>query len=185
MIYVVQVQSRKEDEIVDAISVLSNPNLIEDVFSIKKKRLKKFEGGWHIVVETCFKGYVFVKTDHPRSVLSALSQIDAFTKLISVGREASRIFIPLTLHEEEMLYKLIGGKEHRIIDISDVRTFDGKIVEVLSGPLKDYENNIIKTNFHGRLVTIVDTLIGQDVAFQLGINMKEKYIDLENLDLYY
>ena len=185
MIYVVQVQSKKEDEMVRAISLLSTPEQIEDVFCVKKKRLKKFEGGWHIVVETCFKGYVFVKTNDPRKVLPTLSQIDAFTKLITVGKEETRIFIPLTEHEEKMIYKLINGKNHDIIEISNVKTHDGRITEVIDGPLKEFEKNIIQTNLHARLVTVVDTLIGQDVAFQLGINMIEKFISLDDLDIYY
>lgn len=169
MYYVIQVQTRHEEEIIDMIKKLVSKEILLDIFSPSVEVNKKYKDGWRKVTRKCFPGYVFVNTNNPAELFKELYPVPAFTKLLGVGKTGERSFIPLSSDEAYSL-EALAGKEHNV-GISDIRLEQGKIVEVLSGPLKGKTGEIIKVNLHKRICVILMDMAGRKCEVTLGINI--------------
>ena len=169
MYYVIQVQSRHEEEIIEMIKKMVSNDLIIDIFSPSVEQKRKYKGDWRKITVKCFPGYVFVKTENPNELFKELYPVPAFTKLLGIGKTGERIFIPLTPQETYTL-EALAGKNHDI-ELSEVVLEEGKIVEVLSGPLQGKVGQIVKLNAHKRLCTISIDMAGRKCEVTLGIDI--------------
>lgn len=170
MFYVIQVPTRQEQEFIRRIKFATrNTDLIEDIFSPKEKRLRKLHGELFEVEETCFPGYLFVKTDKPEELNTKLWQVEGFTKLLGNHDKSHKTFLPLTHREEELLSCLLGLGH--TIDVSKVVIHEGKIIRVIDGPLFGLQGTVIKVNLHKRVAVVRTTLASQGVDLHLGLDI--------------
>ena len=105
-------------------------------------------------------------TGQPEKLYQRLKNIPRLTKIL--GREEN-YFIPLRENEKRLLQS-IGDKEHRT-SISKVAIEEGKQVQVIDGPLKEYVGNVVKVNLHKREVVVEVTFMGRPVELKMGIEM--------------
>ena len=72
--------------------------------------------------------------------------------------------------EEKKLVQGIGGSEHKT-PISKIELEEGKIVQVIDGPLKEYVGNVVRVNLHKREVAVRVVFMGRDLELKMGIEM--------------
>lgn len=168
MWYVIQTISGKEEKTADMIRKMVPSNYMEECFIPKRERMKKFRGSWNKVEEILFHGYVFVISEQPEKVYQKLRQIPKFTKIL--GQEEN-YFIPLK-KEEERLVCGIGNRVHKT-SLSRIELKEGKKVQIIDGPLKDYTGNIVKLNLHKREAVIRVKFMERDLELKMGIEMVE------------
>lgn len=166
MWYVIQTIGGKEEETADMIRKMIPSNYMEECFIPKRERMKKFHGSWNKVEEVLFRGYVFVVSQQTEELYQELRRIPRMTKLL--GKEQD-YFIPLN-KEEERLVCGIGNREHRTF-LSKVEIKEGKMVQVIDGPLKDYVGKIVKVNLHKREVKIRVEFMNRPLELYMGIEM--------------
>lgn len=166
MWYVIQTHGGKEEETANMIRKTISSYYIEECFIPKRERLKKFHGIWNKEEEILFQGYVFAVSRRPEELYQELKRIPRLTKVL--GREKQYFF---SLNEEEKkLVKGIGDKEHRT-SISLIEVKEGKKIQVVEGPLKDYVGDVVKVNLHKREVVVRVAFMGREVELKLGVEM--------------
>lgn len=164
--YVIQTFGGQEERTADMIRRCVPSYYIEDCFVPKRERMKKFHGCWNRVEEVLFHGYVFVISEQPQDLYKRLRQVPKLTKVL--GRE-DNYFIPLSEAEKKMVQGL-GNEAHKT-SISKIELEEGKTVQVIEGPLKDYVGNVVKLNLHKREVVVSVEFMGRDLELKMGIEM--------------
>ena len=166
MWYVIQTLGGEEERTADMIRKLIPSYYIEDCFIPRRERMKKFHGHWNKMEDILFHGYVFVISEHPEELYQSLRHIPKLTKIL--GREEG-CFVSLN-EEEKKLVQGIGGSEHKT-PISKIELEEGKIVQVIDGPLKEYVGNVVRVNLHKREVAVRVVFMGRDLELKMGIEM--------------
>ena len=172
MYYVIQVESRHEDEIIDMIKKLVSDDILLDIFTPTVEQNRKYKDGWRKMTLKCFPGYVFVETNNPTELFKELYPVPAFTKLLGTGKKGEWSFIPLS-SEESYNLEALAGKEHNIT-LSDVYFEEGNNIIVVSGPLQGIKGKIIRINKHKRICVIEIEMAGRKCEVQLGINIIQR-----------
>ncbi len=181
MIYVLQVRSGKESEVITFMNVLVDKSLFNDAYYPTRKMMKKYRGKWNEVTEKLIPGYVFVESDEPVKLYMQLKKVPRLTKLL--GRDVDRDEIRrLTERDERWLRQMMGGKEGQYMDpklrgevgLTLVSIDDDGVVHILEGPLKGVEGHIIKYNLHKRFAAVETEFMGQKTVLHMGIVIAEK-----------
>lgn len=170
MYYVVQVYGRKEQETIDFIKAEVPSNIAIDVFSPQKIIRKKVRGIWTDRIEKVFPGYVFIESDDPSTLFTALKKVPRFTRLLGRSKEGE-YYITLTKEECNYVDILAGRESDRMVGISDITIEPGKQVKVLTGPLAGVKGEVIKYDLHKRLAYINIEMCGRPCEVKVGINI--------------
>ena len=174
MYYVIQVQTGKEEKVIEDIKRYKKHEDTFDVFSPSMKQLRKYKDGWKEVTVKCFPGYLFVETDNVKQLFEDLYWIEGFTKLLGKERGSDNNFLPLDKDESRVIDILYSEESGRITEISDIVIEEGDKIRVVSGPLMGFEGVIVKKNLHKRLVKIRISFAGRAVETDVGVNIITK-----------
>lgn len=166
--YVIQVRSGKEEEIKEACRKLVSKEAYKECFIPKYKKMKKYHGSWHEVEDILFKGYVFMITDHIDDLFNQLKLVPDLTKVL--GNDGSYI-APIFEDEARMLLKF--GKAEHIVEMSKGYIVGDK-VNIISGPLTDYQGEIIKIDRHKRIAYINLKMFDQVTTVKVGLEIISK-----------
>lgn len=166
MWYVIQTLSGEEEKTADVIRKMVPSNFVQECFVPKRERMKKFRGNWNKVEEVLFQGYAFVVSERPGDLYEELRRVPKLTKVL--GRETDSFF-SLSEKEERLVQKM-GDKKHKT-SLSKVTVGEGKKIQVIDGPLKEYTGNIVKMNLHKREVTVKVGFMGREMELKMGIEM--------------
>ena len=173
MYYVVQVETGKEQKVIDDLIKAHNSKGLFDVFSPFRRVLRKYKGETREVIERCFPGYIFVETEDAKQLFFDLYEIPGFARLL--GREGlSYHFDPLSKEEERMVSILYGVENDRITPISDIEIAEGDEIRILAGPLMDLQGKVKAVDLHKRKATVEISLFQRSVEVQVGINIVTK-----------
>lgn len=172
MWYVIQTFGGEEENTADMIRKQVSPCSIKECFVPKRERLKKFHGYWNKMEEVLFCGYVFVISDRPEELYQELKRIPKLTKVL--GREENYFW---ALDEKEKKFvQQIGDRQHKT-SISKVAVREGKDIQVIDGPLKDYMDNVVKVNLHRREVIIEMEMMRRTIEVYMGIDIVDGNMD--------
>lgn len=164
--YVIQTLGGQEEQTADMIRKRVPSYYIEDCFIPRRERMKKFQGRWNKVEEILFRGYVFVISEYPEKLYQSLRHIPKLTKLL--GRDEG-YFVALNEEEKKLVHEL-GDSQHKM-SISKIGLEEGKIVQVVDGPLKNYVGNVVKVNLHNREVVVRVNFMEGEMDLKMGIEM--------------
>ena len=173
MYYVVQVQSSKEDKIIEEIKKHLPEDILIDAFSPRFLQRKNIKGKWVDVEKPAFPGYIFIETKNIQEVFRQMYYVEGFARLL--GRERnSENFLPLTEHESRMIEVLYGKEYGRTLGISEIKLEEGMKVRVLRGQLFGFEGLIKKVMLHKRLVVITFPFGGKSIEATVGIEIVDQ-----------
>lgn len=173
MWYVVQTETGRELELVDAIDRVLCGSGYKRCFVIRQECVWRIEGGYKTYIKPMFPSYVFAETDAPEAFFLSLKQVDRLSRLL--GNDG--VFGTVTEEEQALLCRMMGegedggdGKEC-LVRRSPVRvSADGEITEA-GGFLKDYLAQIVKKRLRKRSVTIEIPFLGEIRRLQVGIRV--------------
>lgn len=173
MYYVVQVQTSKENKMIEEIKRHLSSDVLIDVFSPIYVQRKKIKDQWIDVEKPAFPGYIFLETNDVKEAFRQLYYVEGFAKLL--GREQnSENFLPLNKFESRMVEVLYGKESNHTLGISEICLEEGNKIKVLGGQLFGLEGLIKKVNLHKRLVTITFPFGGKSIEATVGIDIVEK-----------
>lgn len=173
MYYVIQVQSSKEEKIIEEIKKHLSNDILDDVFSPKFTQRKKIKGKWIDVEKPAFPGYIFIETNNIKEAFHRLYYVEGFAKLL--GRERnSENFLHLNEHESKMIEVLYGKDYGRTLGISEIKLEEGMKIRVLRGQLFGFEGLIKKVMLHKRQVIITFPFGGKPIEATVGIEIVDK-----------
>ena len=173
MYYVIQVQSSKENKVIEEIKRHLSNDVLIDIFSPTYIQRKNIKGNWVDVEKPAFPGYVFLETDNVKEAFHQLYYVESFAKLL--GREAnSENFLPLNPYETKMIEVLYGKENKHTLGISEINLEKGMKVKVLKGQLFGLEGLIKKVNLHKRQVIITFPFGGKTIEACVGIEIIDK-----------
>ncbi len=142
-------------------------------FIPRRKMKKRYRGEWNTVTEDLFPGYVFAETGDPEELLRTLQKAPEFSGIRNSGGMGLAMLGP----EEEAFIRWIGkGRGDHCIGISTVQIASdtpykkGDKVNVLSGDLKDFEEEIVGFNFHKRKAMVQTQMFGGRII-HVGIEL--------------
>lgn len=173
MYYVVQVQTGKENKIINEIKRHMSDDILSDVFSPLYAQRKHIKGQWVDINKPAFPGYIFLETNNIQEVFHQLYYVEGFAKLL--GRESnSENFLPLNDSESKMVEVLYGKNSNHTLGISEINFEENNKIRVLSGQLFGLEGLIKKINLHKREVIITFPFAGKSIEAKVGIDVIQK-----------
>lgn len=158
MIYVLQVQTGKE---LTVCHRLKNKNI--DAFSPRRELIIHKNGLWTKVINTLFKGYVFIICDYSAKLHHAVVTDDDVIKFLGSPT-------PLPKHEETFMNMLINNG--KIIEQSIALVDENGLVSGYEGFLKDKEDMIVYVNKRQLKVAVEVRFGGKAHRANLGIELK-------------
>jgi len=166
--YAVQVMTGKEEETSIACRRVLNREVLNDCFTPKYERMKRYHGQWHREEKPMFPGYLFFITDQIEEIHYEQKRLPQLTKILGIGAE----FIPLSDKEVEMLSKI--EDERHLVKMSEGYIVGDQVI-ITSGPMQDMGGKIKKIDRHKRIATIQMEMFGRlmDVVMGLEIIKKE------------
>ena len=170
MIYIVEVFSGEEFNILNRIKNELDDSIILDSYVPMKVIKKKYLGEWHNDLFIAFPGYIFIESSDGVKLYYEIKKLYTFIKLLGVSKNKKEVE-SLSTEEEEFIYHLLGKDSKYIINSSDALIKENKIVEVLSGPLKGFEGKISRVNLHKRTATILVNIMNREIEMELSINL--------------
>ena len=173
MYYVIQVQTAKEEKMIEEIKKHLSSDVLDDAFSPLYIQRKKIKGEWIDVEKPAFPGYIFIETSNIKEVFHQLYYVEGFAKLL--GREAnSENFLPLNKAETKMVEVLYGKETDHKLGISEIMLEQGMKVRVLRGQLFGMEGLIKKVNLHKRQIIITFPFGGKSIEATVGIDIVDR-----------
>ena len=164
---VANVNTGKENEVLQACSDMIPKDILEDIFVPRHVIMKKYKGEWHKEKRPLYPGYVFIVTRDPKALDTALSKVPGRHNLLKADDSI------LTVSEEEKAFlNRIVGRDNTV-DIS-YGYKEGDQIKILSGPMVGLEGHIIHVDRHKRLVTINVSLFGRTVKTTIGLELTYK-----------
>lgn len=168
MWYVLQTMTGQEEELVHMIREVVPDHVYSDCFVAYYERVWRRQQQSIVHVERLFPGYVFIVSDNPNELYLELKRVPAMSKLVSAGKFE---FLPIEKEEETFFHALLT--EERIVRLSYVET-DGKgHVFRISGPLKQFADQVVKFQFKKRYAVIRFHMLGTEKTGTLGIILRE------------
>ena len=167
MWYVIQVQTGREEQIIEEAGKYQVQEYFDNMFAPHCVKKKKYLGQWHTQQEILFPGYLFVISSRPEELYQALKRVPKLTKLLGTGEK----WTPMT-EEDIAIVKRLSGQKH-LMEFSEGYIQGGKVT-VTKGPLKGLEGNISRIDRHRRLVWLAVELFGRTVELQAGLEIIRK-----------
>lgn len=170
MWYVIQTTTGREQELADTIYKLFSDTIYDKCFVMKRQLLKRLGGKWVEVTETLFPSYVFLDAREPEILFYELKRIPEYAKLLGSG---DGVFIPLESGEEAFLAKLYQNETNYMVRMSRILFDETNNIKRIDGPLKYFENEIVRLNLRKRYVVIETAIGGQKQNVMLGIRLEK------------
>ena len=167
MWYVIQVQTGREEQIMEEARSYQVQEYFDEIFAPHYERKKKYLGQWHMETALLFPGYLFVISSHPEELYKALKRIPQLTRLLGTGEK----WTPMTDEDIEIV-ELLSGEEH-LMKFSE-GYIQGDRVIVMRGPQKGLEGSISRIDRHRRLAWLTVELFGRTVELQAGLEVIRK-----------
>ncbi|MCI9584583.1 hypothetical protein D3Z50_20225 [Clostridiaceae bacterium] len=190
MWYVIQTETGREQELVDAINRVLCGAGYKRCFVIRQECVWRIGGGYKTYIRPMFPSYVFAETDAPEAFFLSLKRVDRLSRLL--GNDG--VFGTVTEEEQALLCRMMEGEEGRALRLcpqesekgparagdtypnlvrrSPVRVSgEGEITEA-GGFLKDYLDKIVKKRLRKRSVTIEIPFLGENRRIQVGIRVE-------------
>ncbi len=153
--YVLQVSNGKENEVFEFINKCNVNEVIPLIFRVEC--FKKKAGEYFTELKILFPGYVFIETNSNNQIESTI-----YSKIVNKNNN---------------IYSLIGNKDNRKVSEYEkaqlLRVVDenyvvrksigcilNKEVEIISGPLRGFENYIRKINIHKKMALVEMKVLG-------------------------
>lgn len=171
MIYAIQVQSQQERHVIQMILKMVNPDILERCYLPYRERLKKLNGQWRIVDEILFEGYVFIETTKPLDLYMQLKKIPKLTKMLYDYDEKQPFFIDLTEKDIQFIEYMIA--EGCYLRLSEIRIGPEREIEILSGPLLEFAEQITDINLHKRYANVHMQFLDKEADIYFGIKIAE------------
>lgn len=158
--YVLYAMSNKTDKLIDNLNKKTDIEAFVPRYEYYRRNSVNYD------IKPMFYGYIFVK--------SALSQCD-FDSLLRNMKEGKDGFIrqlvkdgvsALSEEERDMFEKLLD--ENHVVRMSQAFLQDGK-AKVYQGPLKSFEDNIIKVDKHNHVAYLNLTFMNRTIKASLMI----------------
>ena len=140
--------------------------ILGDIFTFTREKMRRYEGSWHIETTEMFPGYVFMDTGN----IVALSEWLKRCGILPSGTDARglRRLGP----EEEKILRELGGKQHHL-GMSRGYIKDGT-PHIIHGPLVGMERRIRKIDRHKRLAWVDYPLDKTGSSFAAGLEITSK-----------
>jgi len=132
------------------ITTYLNEKEIENYLPLKKT-LRKWSDRKKWIEEPVFRCYLFVKVSHKE--FFKVLEVPGIVKYVSFGGEPQRI--PENQIEN---IKILVGQQEREIFLSHENIKKGKKAEVLFGPFKGMQGEVVKIYGNSRIVLRIDAL---------------------------
>ena len=174
MWYVIQTETGREQELVDAIDRVLCGTGYERCFVICQECVWRMEGSYKTYIRPMFPSYVFAETDAPEAFFLSLKRIGRLSRLL--GNDG--VFGTVTEEEQALLCRMLGesaavhAAPPYLVRRSPVRVSrEGEITEA-GGFLRDYLDQIVKKRLRKRIVTIEIPFLGEMRRIQVGIRVE-------------
>lgn len=165
--YAVQVMTGKEEETCVACKRVIDPQVLNDCFTPKYERMKRYRGEWHKEERPMFPGYIFFVTDQIEEIHYEQRRLPQLTKILGIGAE----FIPLSEKEVELLTRI--EDERHLIKMSE-GYIEGDQIIITSGPMQEMGGTIKKIDRHKRIATIQMEMFGRKMDVVMGLEVVKK-----------
>ena len=165
--YAVQVMTGKEEATCTACRRVLSVQLLDECFTPRYERMRRYCGQWHKEEKPMFPGYLFFITGQIDRLNHELKRLPQLTKILGNGAEF------ISLREEEIrLLTQIEDDAHRI------RMSEGYIagdrVIITSGPMQKMVGNIRKIDRHKRIATVRLEMFGRQIDAVMGLEIIKK-----------
>ena len=157
-------QDGNEKKTEEFVTNLLPEDICTRCFHITRRRLRKREGQWREESEELLPGYVFIETDHPKTVYRELKKASKYL-LFSDER-----FVSVLTEDDIKFLEQITDRAGRI-GLSVVRvkkTGDKKEIEYLSGPLTKVSDQISWIDLHRRFAKVDNGFLKDKKGFSLS-----------------
>lgn len=179
MYFVIQVETGKENKVIQEMNERISDAFPYEAFTPKRELSKKIKDKIVKVLRPYFPGYIFVETEDGKELYRQLLYVPSFTKLLGKSSIADE-FIPLNPEEERTLDILCNKHMERVTRLSQVAVKEGMKIQILDGPLIGYEGIIKKVNLHKRTVVIPISIGGRPGEIELGIDIVSESLNQDN-----
>lgn len=169
MIYAIQVQAQQERQVIQMILKMVGSDILERCYLPYRERLKKLSGQWRIIDEILFTGYVFIETEQPLELYQQLKRIPKLTKMLYDYDDANTFFIDLTESDVKFLRYMI--EEGCQLRLSEIQIGPEREIEILSGPLQEYAEQITEINLHQRYANVHMQFLDKEADIYFGIRI--------------
>lgn len=189
MWYVIQTETGREEEVLSLMRRLLDKRLCSRYMILEAEWPKRSGGQWLLLRKAMFPGYIFVETKEAEEVFFQLKQIPKLTKIL--GNEKFE-FVPLTEKEILFLKKISGNTEQEIqmlrgdgreesenrekdcfvVRPSEIAVNQDGTIDVIRGPLKAFEKEILRINLHKRYAVVQVKMLGEKTVL-FGIVMEK------------
>ena len=105
--YAVQVTTGKEEETACMCRRVIDSEILQECFTPKGERMRRYEGAWHKEKKILFPGYLLLDRYDEDSFILNWKKIPELTKILGDGTT----FVSLE-QDEVSLLKQMGGEEH-------------------------------------------------------------------------
>lgn len=175
MWYVIQTETGREEEVLYLMSRLLDKRLCSRYMILEAEWPKRSGGQWLLLRKAMFPGYIFVETEEAEEVFFQLKQIPKLTKIL--GNEKFE-FVPLAEEEIQFLYQISktaeknGTEQRLLVHPSRITVDKAGTIDVISGPLKEFEKEILRVNLHKRYAVVKVKMLGEKTVL-FGIVMEK------------
>ena len=167
MWYVIQTKTGQEEPMRQRVEKMLPNDSYEDCKILYYVKKKKYLGEWHEEKERLLPGYMFLVTEDPEPASEALGRMTEFMRLLGAGNS----FCPIRQEEEELLIRLINGKDE--IGMS-YGVIENGTLKIRSGVLTGMESRIKKIDRHKRKGFLSMKLDDQEKLVGVGLEITEK-----------
>ncbi len=152
--YVLQTRSRFEKKCFEQLSILGI-----SVFLPTQKVKRKWSDRIKEIELPLFSGYIFVQFEEIDRY--KILNINGVVRFVTFGGN----YATMNENQIETIRKI--EKSETLIDVIDIKLFNGQEVLIASGPFKGLDAKIVHHNGKGKLLLSVET-IGQGVLLEIG-----------------
>ena len=167
MWYVIQTISGKEEIVKTMIEAMPDRRCFDECIVVYYECQRKYQGRWHTEKRKMFPGYIFIVSDKPAELKSALRAVPELTKLLGYGET----IVPISKEEEAFIRRLTGGDE--TVEMS-FGVKEGDLVTITEGPLKGLESLIRKIDRHKRRAYLEMDMLGEVRTVEVGLEVVGK-----------
>lgn len=176
MWYVMQTKVGDEKKLLDEISRIVDDSTYNSCFVISMESMRRRNGVQHMYEELLFNGYVMVDTYTPTAFYEELKKTTKYARLLSEDKKMDdESFIPVSVEEEMYLSGIMD--EHHIVRLSYVTRNKNNRVNIVTGPLLVYQENISHIDFQHRRAYVEMRMFGRDVRLKFGLCTRQDLLD--------
>ena len=169
--YVLKTREGREEQAAALLARACGRQLWNQVRVLKKRRVFRSGGAFHLLDGVLFPGYVFVQTACPEALSRALARSREFPQMVC-QEERSAVLVPVEPADLAFLQSVCGKELAHPMDVTRlVLTADGRI-ERAEGILGRYLDHLVRLNLHRRFAVARVALFNrsQDVLFGIVLS---------------